>query len=144
MSLLRIARTPAVFVTPDSSVQCAIDTMATYKSGAVVVTRRGVPVGIFTARDLVRRVMASRFPLDVIPIPEVMTSDPRVATPGTAPREALSTMLHNHIRHLPIVDSDRRLQGMLSMRHLLREMMVDLSHELDSLNAYIGADGIGG
>ncbi len=33
---------------------------------------------------------------------------------------------------------------MLSSRHLLREMLADLSHEVDSLSAYIAADGIGG
>ncbi len=143
MSLLRIARVPAVSVPPASSVQTAIDTMAASKSGAVVVTHQDIPVGIFTARDLVCRVMAARFPHDVIRISEVMTSDPKVATSETGPREALSIMLQNHIRHLPIVDADHRLQGMLSTRHLLREMLVDLSQELDSLQAYIAADGIG-
>ena len=109
--LLRIARVPAVSVPPASSVQTAIDTMAASKSVAVVVTHQDIPVGIFTARDLVRRVMAARFPHDVIRISEVMTSDPKVVTSETGPREALSIMLQNHIRHLPIVDADHRLQG---------------------------------
>lgn len=144
MSLLRIARVPAISIAPESSVQSAIDTMTASKSGAVVVTRQGVPVGIFTARDLVRRVMSARFPLEVIRISEVMTSDPKVAKLDTRPRDALSIMRQNHIRHLPIVDGDSKLQGMLSTRHLLREMLVDLSREVDSLHAYIAADGIGG
>jgi CBS domain-containing protein len=145
MSLLRIARVPAVSVPPASSVQTAIDTMVASKSGAVVVVaHQDIPVGIFTARDLVRRVMAAHFPHDVIRISEVMTSDPKVVTSETGPREALSIMVQNHIRHLPIVDADHRLQGMLSTRHLLREMLVDLSQELDSLQAYIAADSIGG
>lgn len=144
MSLLRLARVPAVTVTPATSVQGAIDTMAASSAGAVVVTRNEFPAGIFTARDLVRRVMASRFPLDVVSVAEVMTSSPKVAPDDMGPREALSIMLQNHIRHLPIVDDDGRVRGMLSTRHLLREMLVDLSQELDSLSAYIAADGIGG
>jgi len=144
MSLLRIARVPAVTVTPATSVQGAVDTMTEAAAGAVIVSRDGFPTGIFTARDLVRRVMASRFPLDVVSVSEVMTSSPKVATVDMLPREALGIMMGNHIRHLPIVDGDGRVKGMLSTRHLLREMLVDLSHELDSLSAYIAADGIGG
>lgn len=144
MSLLRIARVPAVTVTPSTSVQGAIDAMTESSASAVVVTRDEFPAGIFTARDLVRRVMASRFPLQIVSITEVMTSAPKVATADMRPGEALSIMLHNHIRHLPVVDEDGRVRGMLSTRHLLREMLVDLSHELDSLSAYIAADGIGG
>ena len=144
MSLLRIARVPAVTVTPSTSVQGAIDTMAASSAGAVVVTRGEFPAGIFTARDFVRRVMASRLPVNVVSVAEVMTSSPKVATEDMRPSEAHSIMLEHHIRHLPIVDEDGRVRGMLSTRHLLREMLVDLSHELDSLSAYIAADGIGG
>ena len=144
MSLLRIARVPAVTVTPSTSVQGAIDKMTGSSAGAIVVTRGEFPAGIFTARDLVRRVMAKRFPLNVVSVAEVMTSSPKVATEDMRPSEALSIMQENHIRHLPVVDEDGRVRGMLSTRHLLREMLVDLSHELDSLSAYIAADGIGG
>lgn len=144
MSLLRIARTPAVTVTASTSVQGAVDAMTEASAGAVVVTRNGFPSGIFTARDLVRRVMASRFPLDAVSVSEVMTSSPKVATDDMRPSEALAIMMENHVRHLPIVDHGGRVRGMLSTRHLLREMLVDLSRELDSLSAYIAADGIGG
>ena len=57
---------------------------------------------------------------------------------------ALRLMIENHIRHLPIVDRNTRVRGMLSTRHLLRNMVADMSQELTSLSAYYTADGIGG
>ena len=53
-------------------------------------------------------------------------------------------MIENHIRHLPIVDQNTRVRGMLSTRHLLRNMVDDMSQELASLCSYFTADGIGG
>jgi hypothetical protein len=53
-------------------------------------------------------------------------------------------MHQNHIRHLPIVDGDGRLLSVVSMRALLEEKVQELNQQLDSLESYIAADGIGG
>ncbi len=53
-------------------------------------------------------------------------------------------MLEKHIRHLPVVDKDGRLAGMLSIRSLLHEKVAELTDQLDSLEAYFSADGAGG
>jgi CBS domain-containing protein len=53
-------------------------------------------------------------------------------------------MLDKHIRHLPIVDRDGRLAGMISMRSLLHDKIEELTDQLDSLEAYFTADGVGG
>ena len=73
-----------------------------------------------------------------------MTSPPIVAASNIHHREALAMMTSNHIRHLPIIDRGGNVAGMLSTRHLLRNMVDDLSQELHSLDAYFSADGIGG
>jgi CBS domain-containing protein len=53
-------------------------------------------------------------------------------------------MTAKNIRHLPIVDERGKLQGTLSIRHLMRSVVEYLSHELESLNAYVNVDGAGG
>jgi hypothetical protein len=53
-------------------------------------------------------------------------------------------MVQNHIRHLPVVDQRGQIQAMVSMRSLLEEKIMDLYQQLDSLESYITADGIGG
>jgi len=53
-------------------------------------------------------------------------------------------MLEQHIRHLPIIDRDGTLCGMISMRSILHDKVEDLTVQLDSLEAYFTADGFGG
>jgi CBS domain-containing protein len=54
-----------------------------------------------------------------------------MATTHTTPGEALATMLERHYRHLPIVDDQGRLLGMLSIRHVLQSRVDDLARELN-------------
>jgi len=53
-------------------------------------------------------------------------------------------MDEKHIRHLPVVNIDGKLEGMLSVRSLLHEKVEELTDQLDSLEAYFTADGAGG
>jgi CBS domain-containing protein len=144
MDLLRIARTPPVTIGPRASVLDAVELMSDAGAGAVVLVDGGRPIGIFTASDLLRRVVAKGRRLEVTPLADVATSPLTIARPGTACERALELMVENHIRHLPIVDDRSQIRGMLSTRHLLRCMVDDLSQELNSLDAYHAADGIGG
>lgn len=144
MDLLRIARTPPVTIGPRASVLDAVELMSDAGAGAVVLVDGGRPIGIFTASDLLRRVVAKGRRLEVTPLADVATSPLTVARPDTECERALELMVENHIRHLPIVDDSAHIRGMLSTRHLLRCMVDDLSQELNSLDAYHAADGIGG
>jgi CBS-domain-containing membrane protein len=69
----------------------------------------------------------------VITIPRSLTAD-----------DALKLMDERQIRHLPVVNIDGRLLGMLSVRSLLHEKVQELTDQLDSLEAYFTADGFGG
>jgi len=53
-------------------------------------------------------------------------------------------MAQGHFRHLPIVDLDGKLLGMLSMRNLLQWRTNDLDRELDALEQYFANDALGG
>jgi CBS domain-containing protein len=53
-------------------------------------------------------------------------------------------MVDRHYRHLPVVDEDARLLGIVSIRHILQARIDDLTQELDSLEQYVCADGPGG
>ena len=69
----------------------------------------------------------------VITIPRSLTAD-----------DALKLMDERQIRHLPVVNTDGKLLGMLSVRSLLHEKVQELTDQLDSLEAYFTADGAGG
>ncbi|GMR24162.1 MAG: CBS domain-containing protein [Acidobacteriota bacterium] len=144
MDLLKIARTPPVTIGPRASVLDAVELMSDCGAGAVIMVDGGRAIGIFTASDLLRRVVAKSQRLDVTPLADVASSPLTVAHADTGCERALTLMVKNHIRHLPIVDERAHVQGMLSTRHLLRCMVDDLSQELVSLDAYHCADSIGG
>ena len=144
MDLLRIARVPPVTIGSSATVLDAVKRMAETGAGAVVIVDEDRAIGIFTASDLLRRVVAKGRRLEKTRLSEVATFPLTVAYADTECDDALRLMVENHIRHLPIVDQNTRVRGMLSTRHLLRNMVDDMSQELTSLNAYFTSDGIGG
>ncbi len=144
MGLLRIAQTPLVTVGPDATVIDAVRTMDRESIGAVAIVEGGRLVGIFSERDVMLRVVLGKRDPERTRISDVMTS-PVETIPRTADCDgALKMMLEKHIRHLPVINSDGRLAGMLSIRNLLHEKVEDLTDQLDSLEAYFSADGAGG
>lgn len=144
MKLLKIARVPPLVVTPDDSIMAAVEKMCDSGVGAVVVVKNGDLVGIFTERDLLLRVVRPGISTLNTPIAKVMTKNPNVALAEMEASEAFEFMTEKNIRHLPVVDHHGKLQGMLSIRHLMRSVVEHLSHELEGLNAYLSVDSSGG
>ena len=144
MGLLRIARTPLVTVQSDTTVMEAVRTMAQEDIGAVGVSDGHHLIGIFSERDLMLRVISEKRDPERTHVGEVMTSPVQTIHRDSSVDEALKVMLDQHIRHLPIVNRDGRLAGMISMRNLLHEKVEELTDQLDSLEAYFTADGSGG
>jgi CBS domain-containing protein len=144
MGLLRIAQIPPPTVEPHLSVMDAVDVMARHRVGAVVVVEKGRLAGIFTERDLMLRVVQRQREVATTPVREVMTADVMTVTEASTPEEASKVMLIEHLRHLPVLGSDGRVLGLLSIRALLEERLEDLSREVSSLEQYMANDGPGG
>ena len=144
MGLMRIARTPLVTVQPDTTVMEAVRTMVEESIGAIAVIRGNRLVGVFSERDLMLRVVSPRRDPEQILVGDVMTSPVETIRRDSTVDEALKVMLDRHIRHLPIIDRDGTLCGMISMRSLLHDKVEELTDQLDSLEAYFTADGAGG
>jgi len=97
-----IAATSPLSVAPTASVSEAIKSMVENGVGAVVIGSAERLLGIFTERDVLRRVATAGFDADRTKIEEVMTA-PVVAMPGsTLVGEALSEMYRRDIRNLPV------------------------------------------
>jgi len=94
--------------------------MREHNVGTVVVTdERGRPTGILTDRDLSLRVIAEDKDPKTTPVLEVMTSVPRSIAEDTPIESALATMRSEKCRRLPVVASDGRLVGVLSLDDIL-------------------------
>jgi CBS domain-containing protein len=144
MGLLRIARTPLVTVSRHSTVMEAVQIMDRESIGAVAVVQGNRLVGMFSERDLMLRVVSEKQDPERTLVGDVMTAPVETIRRDSSADEALKVMLEKHIRHLPIVDTNGTLSGMISMRSLLHDRIEDLTDQLDSLEAYFTADGVGG
>ena len=145
MSLLKLCDSDVAAIRVEANVADAIRLMLDRRVGAVgVVDAEGRVAGIFTERDVLRKMALSGRNPETTPVQELMTTPVELATLATRPGEALETMLERHFRHLPVVDNSGKLLGMLSIRNLLEQRIGDLSQELDSLEQYVTNDGPGG
>ena len=145
MSVLDLCDTEVAAVPVDASAAEAIRLMLSQRVGAVGVVDSDQKVaGIFTERDVLRKLALSGRDPEQTPVRELMTTPVELATLATGPGEALATMIDRHFRHLPVVDGQGKLLGMLSIRNVLQWRIDDLSQELDSLEQYVANDGPGG
>jgi CBS domain-containing protein len=132
MTLLEMCDPDPPQVSVEATVADAIRTMLTQHVGAVgVVDNEGRIAGIFTERDVLRKLaLSGRDPMQT-PILDVMTTPVELATLATTAAEALATMLERHYRHLPVVDDHGMMLGMLSIRNLLQAKIDDLTRKLE-------------
>lgn len=144
MNLLKVADVPPTIVSPTTTVMETIEAMVSNRVGAVAVVDQNKLVGIFSERDVMTRVVLPHKAAEKIFVAEVMSAPVETITPEVSGGDALTLMVERHIRHLPIVDSEGKVLGMLSIRNLLQRHVEDLSNELNSFDSYLTADGIGG
>ena len=124
-------------IRPSTTVQEAAEFMAERNIGAVcVVDETGRLLGVFSERDVMKRVVVQRRDPNLLKVSEV-TSDLRaVIRCDETPHQALERMELIGSRHLPVVD-DERWVGMLSIRDLLRVELSEQGDELKLLHEYI-------
>ncbi|MEM4301444.1 MAG: CBS domain-containing protein [Candidatus Caldarchaeum sp.] len=94
--------------------------MIQYKVSSVVVVSDGKVVGIVTEKDFVK-FFALRVDYDS-KISEYMTRDVIVVREDASLNEAKNIMVSNNIRHLPVVDRDNNLVGMITVRDIVESV----------------------
>ncbi len=118
MELTDVMATHVVTVSPDSQVGDAARRMVESDVGAaMVVDEGGDLVGVITERDLMRCVSDGTDP--ATPVSDRMTSHVLTAAPETTIPEAMALMVDGRFRHLPVVNGDGHVVGVISMRDLM-------------------------
>ena len=112
-------------VRPSATVTEAAKAMADRNIGAVIVAEEGHLLGIFTERDLTRRVVSTGRDPKTTVIEEVMTSDLATVRPDDEAGRARDLMRRTGCRHLPVMDGER-IVGMLSISDLYTALERDL------------------
>ena len=102
----------------DATVMDAALVMNEHKIGALVVTEAGKVIGMFTERDILKRVVGQRRDPDQTKINDVMTTEVVCCPPTAETGELRTIMMNRRIRHVPVVDDDRTLMGLVSIGDL--------------------------
>ena len=144
MKVIKLAQVPPPSVKVDATVLSAAMSMRNARIGAAAVLEGDDLVGIFSERDVMVRVVVPRLDPEVITVRDVMTTAVQTVGEDAEAGEALELMVSRHIRHLPVVNSENRVTGLLSVRNLLQHHIDELADQLNSLEAYFSADGPGG
>jgi len=109
-------------VGPRGTVGEAIALMQTRREGCVVVAELGRPVGMFTERDVLKKVLARALPADT-PIVDVMSRDPAVVQVDDSVAQVIRRMDAGGFRHVPVVDAAGRLQSVLSVKRIVEYLV---------------------
>jgi CBS domain-containing protein len=125
------AENPAA-VSLTASVADAIEAMIARSMGAAaIVDENQIVAGIFTERDVLKKVaLSGRDPHKTL-VREVMSAPVVMATKNTSIVEALQVMIDQQKRHLPVVEENGKLIGILSIRHVLERKVDELTRQLE-------------
>jgi CBS domain-containing protein len=124
-------------VGPLSTVIDAVNTMNDQHVGSVLVCEGGYPVGIFSERDVLVRVVATqRDPRQTL-VRDVMTTRLYTASPDNTLLEVMRLMTDRRCRHVPVVEG-KLLVGLVSIGDLTKATQHNLRQEVRELSSYIG------
>jgi CBS domain-containing protein len=114
--------------------------MNEHKIGALMVTHddnEGQIAGIFTERDVLRRVVADGHSPAEVHVAQVMTQEVMCCSPNTDIDEASRIMRDCRVRHLPVCDGDGQILGLISIGDLNAYHASDTEATIQFLNEYI-------
>jgi CBS domain-containing protein len=124
-------------VGPLATVIDAVNAMNDHHVGSVLVCEGGYPVGVFSERDvLVRVVAAHRDPRQTL-VRDVMTTRLYTASPDDTLLEVMRLMTDRRCRHVPVMEGET-LIGLVSIGDLTKATHHNLRQEVRELSSYIG------
>lgn len=106
----------------------AVNAMAKKNYGACLVTRKDKLIGIFTERDLLRKVVPDALDVKKTLLKDVMTKSVKTAKTDDSIAECMRRMSQGRFRHLPVVDDSNNILGMLSQGDFVAFTMSDIMH----------------
>jgi CBS domain-containing protein len=122
-------------VTGATSIADAVAVLAQHDIGALVVVDDDRVAGVFSERDVVRR-LASSGGVEGLRVEDVMTAPALTCEPSATVDELMATMTDQRIRHLPVVD-DGRLVGIVSIGDVVKWRIDELRTQTEQLEGYV-------
>jgi CBS domain-containing protein len=134
--LLKLREGTLWHVRPDEAVFSALQLLAEYEVGALMVIEGGRLVGVFSERDYTRKVALTGRNSKTTSVADIMTRHVHTVAPSTGTRACMALMRKHKVRHLPVLDGGTVL-GMISIRDLMDDIIADHEATIEQLENYI-------
>lgn len=125
-------------IAPAATVFEAVKLMDEKNVGSLVILNsRGRIAGIFVERDALQRVLLAGKSAMTEPVQAVMTRKVIVARPEMTVDQCLALMTEQRVRHLPVIDQEQKLVGLVSMGDLVKFISAEQMAMIRNLENYI-------
>ncbi|THC90470.1 hypothetical protein EYZ11_010073 [Aspergillus tanneri] len=132
-TVLALKPSQALQIKPNTTVAEAAQLMAAKREDCVLVTDDDDRIsGIFTAKDLAFRVVGTGQKAREITVAEIMTKNPLCARTDTSATDALDLMVRKGFRHLPVMDENQDISGVLDITKCFYDAMEKLERAYSS------------
>ncbi|OKL58828.1 hypothetical protein UA08_05623 [Talaromyces atroroseus] len=132
-TVLALKPSQALQIKPSTTVAEAAQLMAAKREDCVLVTDDDERIaGIFTAKDLAFRVVGAGLKAREVTIAEIMTKNPLCARTDTSATDALDLMVRKGFRHLPVMDENQDISGILDITKCFYDAMEKLERAYSS------------
>lgn len=141
VSMLLRQKGGQIFSLPSgASVYSAIEMMADKRVGALLVVDDGNLVGIISERDYARKVILRGKSSKDTFVREIMTPSPVSIACDCSVEEAMRLMTENRFRHLPVINAEGHVAGVLSIGDLVNWIITSQDETIAHLEHYIAGD----
>ena len=123
-------------VEENDTVASVVRRMSEIHAGAILVLEGEQLRGVFSERDLMRRVVLERLDPELTAVKDVMSTDIATIDEMASLEEAMEAMHAHNCRHLPVTRG-ARVVAFLSMRDLMNHELARKTEELQHMRAYI-------
>ena len=124
-------------IAPTATVLEALQMMADKRVGALLVMEGDAIAGILTERDYARKIaLLGRTSMSTL-VRDVMTQNVMYVHPTQTSEECMALMTNNRMRHLPVINESRKLQGLISIGDIVKEIISAQQFTIDQLEHYI-------
>jgi IMP dehydrogenase len=126
-----------LMIDASATVLDAVKTMVEGNVGALIVTEGGQLAGIVTERDYLRRVTLEGRDEQTTPVREIMSAPFVYIAPDTAIEECMAIMTERRFRHLPVLDDERELVGIVSIGDVVKFQTQEQGVQIKFLTEFI-------
>ncbi len=135
--LLSVKGPRLVSIGPDATVHNAAVVMGEHRIGGLIIMDGERVVGMFTERDVLHRVVAEQRDPATTKVGDVMSTEIVCCTPETDIEEVRSAFKNRRIRHLPVVDGQQKVVGLVSIGDLNAYLSAAQEQTIHLLNEYL-------